>query len=322
MCFIFFWHILVHGYNLKMMGGEDFHYPNMFLLDAFLLVLFAPATYCFVFISGYFGINFNLKRLITLLLWCSIVSVGAYIYKCISLGEPFNILDFWRILFPITSRQWWFMTEFVILYILSPIINLGFDSVPQKQQKVLLFLLFLFSFMGILLIYPNQGSNLKGLIFVYLLARYLKTNGCAFLSLKRSIITYLISFSLLFLGICVIYYISNKYEAIILAKLIFPFLGYANPFIIAMAVTLFFIVKSIPSYSNRFLNKILKSNLFIYLITEIDSFVSYKNLALEFSENFAFAVFRSLMIIILCLLVGHIIIYIVDKIFRLVRKIE
>lgn len=322
MCFILFWHILVHGYNLKMMGGEGFHYPNMFLLDAFFLVLFAPATYSFVFISGYYGIHFNLKRLITLLLWCSLISVGAYFYSCFSLRESFDILDFMRSLFPITSRKWWFMTEFVILYILSPIMNLGFDSISQKQQKILLFLLFLFSFMGVLLIYPNQGSDLKGLILIYLLARYLKTNGCAFLSFNKSALIYIISFSILFLGICVIYYISNEYKAIILAKLIFPFLGYANPFIIVMAVTLFFMVKNIPSYSNKFLNKILKSNLFIYLITEIGCFVSYKNLAHEFSENFISAVFHSLMIIAICMLVGHIVIYIVELMFRLVRKIE
>lgn len=199
MCFILFWHILVHGYNLKMMGGEDFHYPNMFLLDAFFLVLFAPATYSFVFISGYYGIHFKMKRLITLLLWCSMISVGAYLYSCYTLNESFDTLDFMRSLFPITSIKWWFMTVFVILYILSPIINLGFDSIPLKQQKILLFLLFLFSFMGVLLIYPNQGSDFKGLIFIYLFGRYLKTNGCPFLSFKKTAIIYIISFSILFL---------------------------------------------------------------------------------------------------------------------------
>lgn len=322
MCFILFWHILVHGYNLKTMGGEGFHYPNMFLLEVLFLVLFAPATYSFVFISGYYGIHFSLKRLITLILWCSIVSVGAYIYSCSFLEVSFDLLDFMRSVFSISSRQWWFMTEFGILYILSPIMNLGFDSIPQKQQKVLLFLLFLFSFIGVLLVYPNQGSDLKGLIFVYLLARYLKTNDSVFCSLKRTTIIYLISFSMLFLGICVIYYISNKYNAVILGKFIFSLLGYANPLIIVMAVSLFFIVKNIPSYSNNCLNKILKSNLFIYLITEIGCFVSYKNLANEISDNFILAVFHCLMIIAICMLVGHIIIYFVELIFRLVRKID
>ena len=51
MCFIFFWHILVHGYNLKQLGGDEVTVQHSFFLYGFLLTLFVPATYCFVFIA-------------------------------------------------------------------------------------------------------------------------------------------------------------------------------------------------------------------------------------------------------------------------------
>lgn len=170
MCFIFFWHIL---YNLKMLGADSYQYGGIFGLMGLLLTLFVPATYCFVFISGYYGIRFKVSRLINLLLWCIIVSVSA---KCndINQGGSSNVVDFLESMLPITSNKWWFMTDYVMLYILSPILNEGFDHLSKKSKVYLLSSLFAFSVIGIVVLYQNQGSNLVGLIMVYLLARLLR----------------------------------------------------------------------------------------------------------------------------------------------------
>lgn len=173
MCFIFFWHVLVHGYNLKMLGAESYQYGGNFWLTGLLLTLFVPATYCFVFISGYYGIRFKVSRLINLLLWCMIVSVSVKCYD-IYQGGSSNVVDFLESMLPITSDKWWFMTDYVMLYILSPILNPGFDCLSKKSKVYLLALLFIFSVIGIVVLYQNQGSNLVGLIMVYLLARLLR----------------------------------------------------------------------------------------------------------------------------------------------------
>lgn len=57
---IFCWHILMHGVGLKNMSDG---YVNDFVYKAFLCAFFAPATYCFMFVSGFYGINFSLKKL-------------------------------------------------------------------------------------------------------------------------------------------------------------------------------------------------------------------------------------------------------------------
>ena len=66
------------------------------------------------------------------------------------------------------------MTNFILLYILSPILNVGFDHLSQKQQKTTLFILFVFSSAGILALLPNRGSSFMGLLMIYLLGRYAK----------------------------------------------------------------------------------------------------------------------------------------------------
>lgn len=56
-------------------------------------------------------------------------------------------------------------------------------------------------------------------------------------------------------------------------------------FVVAMSVSLFYVVKNLPDLKNAILNKILSANLFIYLITEVGGFVSYQKIANEFDSN-------------------------------------
>lgn len=317
MCFIFFWHILVHGYNLKQLGGDEVTVQHSFFLYGFLLTLFVPATYCFVFISGYYGITFKLKKLLSLLLGCFIVSISAWFYKTICVGAPFEITKFMESLLPISTNKWWFMTNFILLYILSPILNVGFDHLSQKQQKITLLILFVLSSAGILALLSNCGSNFMGLLMVYLLGRYAKRQswgGNYFVG--KPICLYVISFVTLFVCIVGIYYISMFTGHKSLSKLIFPLLGYSNPLDIAMSVSLFYIVKNLPEIKNTILNKILSANLFIYLITEVGGFVSYQKLANEFDSNLFFGFCHSLIIIVSCMLAGHVILKISKLILR------
>ena len=317
MCFIFFWHILVHGYNLKQLGGDEVTVQHSFFLYGFLLTLFVPATYCFVFISGYYGITFKLKKLLSLLLGCLIVSISACSYKTICVGAPFEITKFMESLLPISTNKWWFMTNFILLYILSPILNVGFDHLSQKQQKITLFILFVLSSAGILALLSNCGSSFMGLLMVYLLGRYAKRQswgGNYFVG--KPICLYVISFVTLFVCIVGIYYISMFTGHKSLSKLIFPLLGYSNPLVIAMSVSLFYIVKNLPDIKNTILNKILSANLFIYLITEVGGFVSYQKLANEFDSNLFIGFCHSFIIIVSCMLAGHVILKISKLILR------
>lgn len=88
-----------------------------------------------------------------------------------------------------------------------------------------------------------------------------------------------------------------------------------------MAVSLFYIVKSIPQYSNSLLNKILSANLFIYLITEIGGFVSYHDIAVLFDRSFGLAMLYSLGIIIASLGIGYLIMMLVSMIVKKVLYI-
>ena len=98
------------------------------------------------------------------------------------------------------------------------------------------------------------------------------------------------------MSLLTIYHASQVLHKPSLSKLIFPLLGYANPLIVLMAVFLFLIVRGLPVYTNKFLNRMLAPNLFIYLITEIGVFVSYQQLANEYKHCLGFAFIHSILL--------------------------
>lgn len=139
----------------------------------FFCTLFVPATYCFVFISGYYGIKFSLEKLLNILSWCLLVSVGVVCFRLFFWHEQIGMKELYRSLFPITTNKWWFMSAFVLLYLLSPCLNLCKVYLNKNQFKILLILLFTFLQFRIFAFLPNAGSDVLGILFVYLLGQYM-----------------------------------------------------------------------------------------------------------------------------------------------------
>ena len=87
----------------------------------------------FVLISGFLGIRFKLPRLLDICNKAWFYSVFGLI---LSIGVGVHIfaprtdfLDF----FPVFSRRYWFITVYVVLYLLSPFINIFVDSLSKEK---------------------------------------------------------------------------------------------------------------------------------------------------------------------------------------------
>lgn len=98
MLFICYWHIIIHGLNFLQIGENCFYTEEEIMVLTFFCTLFLPSVYCFILISGYYGINFSLRKslyLIVLGISCSLLS---YVYRrCV--GEELGIRDFLMSLF-------------------------------------------------------------------------------------------------------------------------------------------------------------------------------------------------------------------------------
>lgn len=130
----------------------------------------------FVLISGYFMINsqFRIKKLLRLfaqiLFYAVLIPV---VFLAWEKAEYSHGLLLYAI-FPVSMNTWWFATTYVILYCLSPFLNILIKNCPQKL------LLFLIAFLAVLqcalqfAFRQSYISNVGWFVTLYLIAAYIR----------------------------------------------------------------------------------------------------------------------------------------------------
>lgn len=134
--------------------------------------LFNTGVTCFVLISGYFGIRFDLKKLIRL----DMMIIFFTLAGTILLGD-FGIKSLIKSCIPVISRQYWFITCYFALCILAPFLNQIPELLSRERfRSLLLVLLLLFSVIPTVTTYDimqDAGKGLAHFVMIYLLGRYL-----------------------------------------------------------------------------------------------------------------------------------------------------
>lgn len=215
---------------------------------------------CYVLISGYFLIQskFSWKKVLGLIAEVWFYSVA--ILMCLiatqqGIYSPKQILNAFL---PISTRQYWFMTDYIILYILSPFINVGLQNLDKKQfKKLLLILIFLFSIWDV---FPGEqlgvqkGYSLYWLIAVYSIGAYIRLYNGGQTRIWKMLYV-----------VCIVGMLASKVVISVCAKII-PgvivysniFYGHSSIFVIGAAVSLFMLFKDLKNRDTKFEKWILK----------------------------------------------------------------
>lgn len=220
---------------------------------------------CFIFISGYFLVNssFHLKKLLKLELEVLFYSIGiAILYYIIGHGKM-EMKEMLKAFLPTISGQYWFMSAYILLYMLSPFINLLIKSLSQKMH--LLFIMVLFA---IYILIPTftmctiaGNSNIMLFITFYLLASYIRLYPNAtnyFNCMKLNILVAVISYIIIILPIIVYHnlgVISYNY-----------FMGAHSLPLVVCSLSLFLVFKNMKVTYNKTINWLANSVLGVYLI--------------------------------------------------------
>lgn len=203
---------------------------------------------CYVFISGYFGMRFRLKQLTSLVvqvLFCSYLCLTLLLFirpDLISDGN--SILQY---ILPISSSVWWFMTIYILLYIIAPFLNSGVEKLSKRQFQLLLCILLYLDCFSNYVYTDKVGGQLLNFIFIYLLARYIRKYN---INLKRPVLLYLMAVFTIF----IVNYVTSLY-------LNRPFLSatiYNSVLVILASVSLFFSFKNIKIHNTSCVSWILK----------------------------------------------------------------
>jgi surface polysaccharide O-acyltransferase-like enzyme len=171
-------HYLGHG---KVLANLEFPSANYFIFW-FIESASYVSVNIFVLISGYFMVESQakVKKLVRLYLQILFYSIGIYILFLLLGLQEVSLIDVAYYVFPVTTNRYWFATSFLLLYIMTPLLNITLNTLKKSEfEKVLLGSLILFSFLPNLIFFHNvfnisDGYNFIWFIVLYILAGYIK----------------------------------------------------------------------------------------------------------------------------------------------------
>ncbi len=257
--------VILHA-DFYSLGAPDYDVLTQNSLAAISQIAIEAFAICsvnvFVFISGWFGIRPSKKSFCNLIFQMLYFTVGIYLFTTITGLTTFNIGGVKTVVF--LTNNGWFIRSYILLMIVSPILNKYIDTAEKKEFKRIIIFFFVFQsiygwLFGVAAFFDN-GYSTMSFIGIYLLARYIKIYQPRFSSLKRYYDLIIFLFSSVVLTIIAIYpaYLSNSYR-------VMQLFAYNNPIVIIMSVFLFLYFNKLK-YNNKFIVKLASSSFAIYLL--------------------------------------------------------
>ena len=173
------------------------------IFEAFCIV----AVNVYMLISGYFlcESSFKLNRLLMLYLQVWMYSVGVGIVAVLTgivPAEEMNTHYFLSLLFPVSMGHYWFMTAYVFLYLLLPLVGMAIKNMSKKQLNlVLITLLMVFCVVKSVLPFrleeDGKGYDVLWYLCVFVVAAYIRKFGMGILKKRLNCI-------LLYVGGCLL----------------------------------------------------------------------------------------------------------------------
>ena len=234
--------------------------------------VFICAVNVFVLITGYFlscTDKRNLWKAIELVVQVILFSSLRYLLDAALFGGAFRFRGLIMAMIP----NDYFVTLYIVLYLISPYINMVFDRLTQAQMRKMVFLLFLLfsaypNFVDIFQIVTRRswnemssismfgslgGYSIVNFVLMYSIGAYLRRGKCALCQWKTCRL-------LLLWLVCVIGLIVWNYSTVSSCAW-----HYCNPLVIISAVCAFLLFKRIQIGSCRIINTLAQGVFSVYL---------------------------------------------------------
>ena len=248
-------------------------------ISEFILIVFRNlgqiGNIIFIMCSAYFLIdskNAKTKKILCIVFDCFIISI---IYLVIYLFfYKLSAMEIIRQIFPITFVRNWFVSCYLMLYIIHPVLNKIIHSTDKSELlKINIFLIATYCIASWILGGKYYYNELIGFIVIYFLVAYNKLYLKNF-SKNKKINLILLTISLfLFVGILVITNILGLNINIFRDKMLY-WNGIDNIFGIIIALTMLNIFKN-KYFENKIINYLSSVSLLFYIIHENNLFKVY-----------------------------------------------
>jgi|GEM_PF-129239 Uncharacterized protein conserved in bacteria len=268
MIFIVLHHFIVHGCQLAELNSRHptIFPKNDFTLSAILLTcnaFFIVGVNVFILISGYYSIKIKWKTIFSLLAVCLFYDYAQMYVSDLLTSDHFE----WHFgpVYRIFIRSGWFITCYMALMFLSPILNKAIDHFSDREKiYVLLGLCLLNLWFGFHLradLINDTGYKLMQFIFIYYIGRCLNNfEDRIKWNVFKSVGGYIVC-SLVLAGIVLHYFHEKQFNDLWMQ------FNYNNPLVVLSSVFLFWTFRNLQIRS-KIINWCSSSVLAVYLIHE------------------------------------------------------
>lgn len=247
--------------NGGLIGNHNLSPYNMILvriLDTFSLT----ANAIFLIISGYYLVDkkINIKKILNL--WGITIFYSVLIFIiCHTLGMK---TAWYESIFPVFSGEYWFISAYIALYLLAPIMNILLNKLTKNQFRYLVIMLLIM--LGVVKLFFNPSgifaAGMLPVLMMYIIGAYIKK----FVDIKPKK-QYFIKYVLLTIIFVLIYILVSVVSMAItneglyraFRRFLIEFREYNSILIVIMTIFIFM----------KFKTMTIKSKLFSKLITVI-----------------------------------------------------
>ena len=252
-------HSIVHGLGFSGLGSVQMsNITGIELLMATVInCVCICAVNCFVLISGYFGIQTNLKKFLTLFF---AIVFYTLIFDTFFLITERMYKSALASLFIFSHSNYWFVKCYLYLMAFAPVLNMMFERLSRQYiYFIITIMLFISCYLGFFWgdKLNNTGYSLFQFIMIYCIGRILKLWDLH-INRFKAILIYILPGILTGLTMYYFWSIGNK-------ELALKMTYYNNPLIILSAIGLFLFFTSI-TINNKLINRLASSAFAIYLI--------------------------------------------------------
>lgn len=248
---------------------------NKYILD-FISLGGKIGVNCFILITGYFLVKsrFKFEKLIKIVIEVFTYSVIMFIITLLFTDRSIGIKELLKTFLPIIYSNYWFVTNYIGLYIISPFINKLIEALNENEYKNLLIVSFV-----ILSVIPTVTaanfvySNLIWFIFLYLIAGYIRLYYNSKIKNEHYLYIAISVYILIFILAEIIFIISQYIPQ---WKNNVSFFGEINKVTaVICSISLFMYFKNLNIKYNKYINIVAASTFAIYLIHDNYLFKEY-----------------------------------------------
>jgi len=211
------------------------------------------AVNVFAITSGFLMVNKRIKFKRILDLWLIVIfwSVIPTII-IMSIRHSWNVLVIVKSFFPFITKQYWYFNAYVVLFLLIPFINSGFEKLTKHEIEILLCsLLGLAVTVGVFgNLFIDSGYTGLWLVIMYMVGAYLKINKNFLLKISKLCLV-------LFLFVSAFISLVGEIISIKYIGHLHIWTAYNSPIVTAQSITFFLLFQQI-NIKNKNVKRLLK----------------------------------------------------------------